>query len=203
MDGSLRVPPGRAGRLWLHRRLVMAERGLSLLERKLRVLVTEHRRLAAEAERTAGIWTTACVEADTWILRAAVADGRNALRTRTSPAQVALRWTDIMGVRYPAEATCAVPDTTTTLPSSATAVRARAAAGAAIEAATHHAAAREAERLMGEQVIGTRQRIRALSGRLIPRLTAAINAIDLAVDEMERSDTARLLRARDRPRTKP
>ncbi len=203
MNGSLRVPPGRAGRLWLHRRLVMAERGLSLLERKLCVLVAEHRRLAAEAERTARIWTTACADADTWILRAAVADGRSALRTRTSPAHVALRWTDTMGVRYPAGATCAVPDTTTALPGSATAVRARTAAGAAIEAATHHATAREAERLMGEQVIGTRQRIRALSARLIPRLTTAINAIDLAVDEMERSDTARLLRARDRPRRKP
>ena len=32
------VPPGRAGRLWLQRRLETARRGAGLLDRKLRIL---------------------------------------------------------------------------------------------------------------------------------------------------------------------
>lgn len=46
------VPPGRAGRLWLRRRLAAAERAVELLERKLRILRAEQDRLALLAQRT-------------------------------------------------------------------------------------------------------------------------------------------------------
>jgi hypothetical protein len=60
----------RAGRLWLQRRLGIAERGLDLLERKLRILIREHERLASQAEQTGGEWAIACAGADAWTLRA-------------------------------------------------------------------------------------------------------------------------------------
>ncbi|MFB9836007.1 V-type ATP synthase subunit D, partial [Actinoallomurus acaciae] len=74
----------------------------------------------------------------------------------------------------------------------------REAAGAALQTAVRHAAAREAERRVAREIAVTRQRIRALRDRWIPRLITAIEHIDLALDEAERSDTARLLRAGSR-----
>jgi V/A-type H+-transporting ATPase subunit D len=194
-----RVPPGHAGRLWLRRRLAVAERGFGLLQRKLQVLVREHGRLASEAERTAGEWAAACADADTWTLRAPLADGRRSLRARTSAAEVTVHWTDAMGIRYPSETACTLPDVPMALPCSAAVVVARDAARTALQAAVHHAAAREAERRVALELTGTRQRIRALEKRWIP-LNTAIHAIDLALDEMERSDAVRLLRATDQRR---
>lgn len=196
MTGIARVPPGRAGRLWLHRRLEVAERGLDLLQRKLHILVRQHERLASEADRTGREWAAACQDAAIWNLRVSLADGRRSLRPSSSPAQVTVRWTDVMGIRYPAEATCTLPPSPPSLPCSAALAEAREAVRAAIEAAVHHAAAREAERRVAAEIIATRQRIRALRDRWIPRLITGIRDIDLALDEMERSNAARLLRAR-------
>src|SRR6266566_9507160 len=85
--GGIRVPPGRAGRLWLRGRLQVAERGLDLLDRKLRILRREHERLALLAQRTGEAWEHACREAETWLLRAALLSGQRALRlSAASPA---------------------------------------------------------------------------------------------------------------------
>ncbi|HSO55578.1 MAG TPA: V-type ATPase, D subunit, partial [Actinomycetes bacterium] len=51
--GRPSVPPGRAGRLWLRGRLATAERGLDLLDRKLRILRREQERLRLLERRTA------------------------------------------------------------------------------------------------------------------------------------------------------
>jgi V/A-type H+-transporting ATPase subunit D len=195
MTALSRVPPGRAGRLWLRRRLDVAERGLDLLQRKLHLLAREYHRLATDADRTGREWAARCRDAHTWTLRVSVADGRRSLRPSSSPADVTVRWTDIMGLRYPVEATCTLPASPPSLPCSAALVEAQEAVRAALVAAVHHAAAREAERRVAQEITATRQRIRALQNRWIPRLTTAIKDIDLALDEMERSDTARLLRA--------
>ena len=40
-----RIPPGRAGRMWLRRRLATAERGREQLDRKLRILLPDLQRL--------------------------------------------------------------------------------------------------------------------------------------------------------------
>jgi V/A-type H+/Na+-transporting ATPase subunit D len=195
MTALSRVPPGRAGRLWLRRRLTIAERALGLLQRKLHILRREHSRLAARAERTAREWAAACTEAATWALRVSLADGRGALRPASSPAHIRVCWTGTMGIRYPAEATCAPPDVPAPLACSAALVETRKAAVAALEAATDHAVAREAERRVAVEIAATRQRIRALQDLWVPRLKAAIKDIDLALDEMERADAARLRRA--------
>ena len=45
-------PPGRAGRVWLDRRIAMASRGAGLLEQKLRILVGLEQRYSLMHDRT-------------------------------------------------------------------------------------------------------------------------------------------------------
>lgn len=192
MTSPSRIPPGRAGRLWLRRRLATAERGHDLLQRKLHVLLGEHERLAREAGRTREEWIAAYREADTWLLRAALAGGRRSLVPAPGLADVTVFWRQVMGVRHPERATCDLPAPPATLPGSAALVEARTACRTTLRAAVRHAAAQEAERVLAAEITATRGRVRALERRWIPRLTAAMTAIDLALDEAERFDAARL-----------
>ena len=60
MTTALRgLPPGRAGRLWLQRRLDVATRGGDLLEQKLRILVAEEEAYTLQSERTRAAWESA------------------------------------------------------------------------------------------------------------------------------------------------
>ncbi|MCO5967796.1 V-type ATP synthase subunit D [Actinoallomurus soli] len=195
MTSSYRIPPGRAGRLWLRRRIDIAERGHDLLERKLRILHREHERLALRADRTEAEWTTACRRADTWLLRAALAGGRRSLCPAPGLADVTITWRQAMGTRYPEQAVCALPAFPDTPPCSAALVEARDACRAAVAAAARYAAARAAERVVAGEITATRRRVRALERRWIPRLTTGLSAVELALDEGERIDRARLLRA--------
>ena len=81
---ELRVPPGRAGRLWLTERLRTAQRAASLLDHKLHILRTEQQRLADLAERTRMAWAAVQHEADLLIVRAAVIGGQRAIRLATA-----------------------------------------------------------------------------------------------------------------------
>ncbi|MEV0402614.1 V-type ATP synthase subunit D [Actinoallomurus sp. NPDC050550] len=194
MTSLSRVPPGRAGRLWLRRRLATAERGHDLLQRKLRILLREYERIAGQAEYAKTEWTVACRRADTWLLRAALAGGRRSLSPAPGPADVTISWRQAMGSRYPEQAACDLPARPDALPCSAALIEARNACRTALQAAVRHAAAQEAERILASEITATRQRIRALERHWTPRLTAAIAAIDLALEESERFDRARLLR---------
>lgn len=78
----IRVPPGRAGRMWLRARLDVAERGVALLEQKVRILGDERRRLRALTADTGRDWERACLDARTWTLR-----GRPARRTAFDPGR--------------------------------------------------------------------------------------------------------------------
>ncbi|WP_344056835.1 hypothetical protein, partial [Sphaerisporangium rubeum] len=82
------VPPGRAGRLWLRRRLATAARGLVLLDRRLRLLGAERDRLAELAARTGERWTAALAEAEIWTSRVAALGGERALRSGTPAGRV-------------------------------------------------------------------------------------------------------------------
>src|SRR4051794_8304797 len=97
------VPPGRAGRLWLRRRLDTARRGVGLLDRKLRILRGEQERLRLLAERTGADWEAACADADAWLARAAVLGGQREIRLAAAPPQteVEISWGSVMGARYP------------------------------------------------------------------------------------------------------
>lgn len=97
----LAVPPGRAGRLWLQRRLETARRGADLLDRKLRILQGEVGRLRESAAQTAAAWDHDQAEADQWLLRAALLNGQRAIRQSADgvPADVRISYSITMGVR--------------------------------------------------------------------------------------------------------
>ena len=92
MTARLRgLPPGRAGRMWLARRLAVAERGADLLEHKLRILVAEEQSFALLAERTQAEWEAAVRELDRWMLRAALLSGERGLRLASDGADAEVR----------------------------------------------------------------------------------------------------------------
>lgn len=197
-SSGLRVPPGRAGRLWLRGRLQIAERGLDLLDRKLRILRGEQDRLALLAQRTGDDFQRACRDAETWLLRAALLGGQRAIRLATDspPVDVTIAWRDTMGIRYPAEATCDSPlEASPALATTAALDRVAAAHRAALAAAVEHAAATAAVRTVDAEVTATRQRLRAIQDRWIPRLRTALAEVELTLDELEHADAVRLRRA--------
>jgi V/A-type H+-transporting ATPase subunit D len=202
MTGAVHAPPGRAGRLWLQHRLATAERGAALLDHKLRILRTERERFALLERRTAARWESAHQEAAEWLLRAVILGGERSLRLAASstPAEVHVVWNQPMGVRYPAEATCALPDAPSDAPPSGTAalVEARERHRRALAAAVEHAAVRAAVRVLDAEERATRRRLRAIDERWVPRLREALRATQLKLDEDEHADGIRLRWAADR-----
>jgi V/A-type H+-transporting ATPase subunit D len=193
---DLRVPPGRAGRLWLRHRLAVAERGVGLLEQKLRVLRTAQQRLHGLAERAERDWVIAAADADVWGLRAGLAGGQRALRMAAARenAEVHLPWISVMGVRYPGDASCVPPTGEPgdgVVAGNAAVVRARTAYDLALQAAVRHAATSAAVRVVDAEVATTRQRQRALRKHWIPRLGQALAELELALEEQDRAEAVR------------
>ncbi len=186
------VPPGRAGRLWLTRRLQVARRGADLLDRKLRILQAELGRFREAEARTAAEWDRCCADAERWLLRASMLGGERAIRLATDgqPATVTIPYTVTMGVRRPASPACAIPAPATWDGPALT--RTRRAHAAALEAAVQHAAAAEALRVIEAEALATRYRLRAIEDRWIPRLEQALAEVTLALEEQELADAARL-----------
>ena len=193
MNGRrIAVPPGRAGRMLLERRLQVAGRGADLLDRKLRILQRELPRLRADAEQAARDWVRCAADADRWLLRAALLGGQRAIRLAFShaPADVDVGYAVTVGVRHPAVITCTFPSPERwTGPTVAAARRAH---QASLEAAARSAAAAAALQIMEAETAVTRQRLRALKNRWIPLLQRARDELALAIDEQERADGARL-----------
>ena len=198
----LAVPPGRAGRLWLTRRLAVARRGADLLDRKLQVLQGELDRRRSAAARAAAEWQSRQADADSWLLRAALLGGERAIRLAAPDtlAEVTISHAATMGVRYPAGAACATPSPRGEV--GPVLAAAREAHRAALAAAVRHAAAAEALRVLEAEMVTTRYRLRAVRDRWIPRLEQALAEVTFAIEELERADAARLrlaAAARDRP----
>ena len=190
----LAVPPGRAGRLWLVRRLETARTGAGLLDRKLRLLQAELTRRQAAAELTARCWDSSQDDAQAWLLRAALLGGQRAVRLAAGGhADVTVRYAATMGIRYPAAAQCAAPPPVSW--ESPVLAQARRAHQEALAAAAEHAAAAAALRVIEAETVATRYRLRAVRERWIPRLEAALAEVTLAIEEQERADAARLRRA--------
>lgn len=196
---ELRVPPGRAGRLWLLHRLGVARRGADLLGQKLRILHDEERRRALRARHTEEQWERECRAAETWLLRAGLLDGQRVVRLGTPQpgVEVEVRWTDVMGTRYPDGATCRLPaleldPTTATAAGGPAQAQARDAVGRAVAAAVQHAVARNAVQIVAAEKAVTQRRLRAIEDRWIPRLERALGRVDVELEEFERSDGVRL-----------
>jgi V/A-type H+/Na+-transporting ATPase subunit D len=189
---KLAVPPGRAGRIWLVRRLETARRGADLLDRKLRILQSELDRLQAAAAGTAAEWDQCQADAQTWLLRTALLGGERAIRLADDGqvADVRVSYAMTMGIRHPETATCAIAPTLTW--DSPILARTRQAHRAALEAATRHAAATAAVRIVEGEVRATRYRLRAVQDRWIPRLEQTLAEVTFTIEELERADAARL-----------
>jgi V/A-type H+-transporting ATPase subunit D len=190
------LPPGRAGRMWIRRRLATAQRGAALLDRKLRILRGEQARLRRLTERTGREWAATCAEAERWLIRAAILGGERELRLSTSDAtaQVNVEWKSVMGVRYPAsaQATILAPELVPRAPGTSAVHQAAAAYAVAVQAAAAHAAATAALLAVDVEVAATAQRLRAISDRWIPRLEQALAGVSQRLDEAERDETIRL-----------
>ncbi|MFC5957214.1 V-type ATP synthase subunit D [Streptomyces pratens] len=196
MTSARRTPPGRAGRLRLRRSLDVAERGADLLERKLRILSSEHQRLLHAEKSADRAWRDLFSEAETWLLRGLLLSGEQALGAAAAgigPAEVTVRWTSSMGVRRPAAASVAVRarPPTSAAPTNTALVHAEAVYGRALRAAAGYAVAHDAAELMGAEVISTRHRVRALRRHWIPRLREALGRADLALEQAEHEDGVR------------
>jgi len=189
----LAVPPGRAGRLWLERRLEVARRGADLLDRKLRILQSELDRLRSSAEQTAREWDRSCATAELWLLRAGLLGGQRAIRLASQGGQfadVTISHAVTMGARHPADAACAMPRPTGW--DGPAVAGAREAHRAALAAAVRHAVATGALRVIEAEAVATRYRLRAVRDRWIPRLEQALAEVTFSIEELERADGARL-----------
>ena len=80
----LRVPPGRAGRPWLVRRIEVGRRGADVLEQKRSTLLRERVRLAEEIAEATASWESRAAMASVWNARASAAAGPRALRLAAS-----------------------------------------------------------------------------------------------------------------------
>jgi V/A-type H+-transporting ATPase subunit D len=201
------LPPGRAGRVWLGRRLEVAERGTGLLETKLRILAAEEQRFELLTARTQREFHARVADAELWMSRARVLSGRRGVRFASSgePASVEVTWQSTMGVRFPAGARtqrAEQPPDAATPDSSPLAVAADGYA-AALRAAADHASALAALQAVRAEVRGTRRRLRALERRWTPRLTQAQRSLADSLEESEREDGVRLRWAAGRLASQP
>jgi V/A-type H+-transporting ATPase subunit D len=193
-----KIPPGRAGRMWLRGRLDTAERGRDQLDRKLRILIPEQQRLQTRAQQRREAWLAACEHAQLWLLRAAVLGGQDAIRGASppQPTHVHVTWTSAMGLSYPEDAALAEPDANVAVRSgNAAIVPAATAFRAALLSGARAAAADEAVRRLEAEIAVTRRRARALDKRWLPWLRDALAALELTLEQGEQEDGMRLRRA--------
>jgi V/A-type H+-transporting ATPase subunit D len=212
----LRAPPGRAGRLWLVRRLEIAKRGVEVLDQKRQTLLREQQRLSESLARSARAWELKGRDAVEWNDRAVAIAGERRLRLAARHAagrcEVAVEWRNALGTLFPAGASVRLglgpdfvaPDFVALGGGSVVALAARAHADAAA-AAADYAAARAAHAAIMAELTATTRRQRAIERRWIPEHEAALRRLELALDEREREDIARvrwalLLPARSRIR---
>jgi V/A-type H+-transporting ATPase subunit D len=190
----MRVPPGRAGRLWLEQRLGVAQHAGELLKNKLAVLNREEQRLGQRTAQRTGEWQRLCAEAETWTLRAAVLSGRRALRIAsdgtTAEAEIAMGFT--IGVEHPVSGVVHLKQQQDPpVAGSAAVTQASEAARAAVEAALSAAVAAAALRALRAEIATTRRALRAVEQRWIPRLSTALAQVRLELEELEHAEGLR------------
>lgn len=195
---ALRIPPGRAGRTWLVGRLEIARRGAELLDRKRQALLREQARVGNEADAARRAWRETAERAELWSAPAALLDGpgRLALLARhvDQPATLTVSWSNLMGARLPTLDAVVIPEPLpiSALGGSSAAVIAARACGEATQAAARRAVAERAEHELSAELGRTARRLRGLRDRWIPQLQAALAALDLALDENQREQAARV-----------
>jgi V/A-type H+/Na+-transporting ATPase subunit D len=194
----LRIPPGRAGRVWLVRRLDIARRGAELLDRKRQALLREQARIRSEAAEARHAWEKAAAQVTLWAARASMLDGAGRLellaRYAQEPASLQVSQSNLMGARIPSVEGIAVPDPPplSALGGSSAAVLLARACGEATRAAARHAVAQRAEEEVSAELGRAARRLRAVQERWIPQHEQALARLDLALDESQREQAARV-----------
>jgi len=194
----LRAPPGRAGRLWLVRRLEIARRGVEVLDQKRQTLLREQQRLSEGLARSGREWKSKAREAAEWNDRALAIAGERRLRLAARHAagrcEVEVEWRNALGTLFPAGASVRLglaPDFVALGGGSVVALAASAHVDATV-AAADYAAARAAHDAITAELTATTRRQRAIERRWIPEHEAALHLLELALDEREREDIARV-----------
>ena len=199
----LRAPPGRAGRLWLVRRLAVARRGVDVLDQKRQTLLREQQQLSAVLAAATQDWERKARAAAGWNDRALAIAGERRLRLAAAPGgrrcEVEVEWRNALGTAFPAGASVHLgpePDFVALGGGSVVAFAARAHADA-VAAAAGYAAARAAHEAVTAELAATARRQRAIERRWIPEHEAALHRVELTLDEREREDIARVKWALD------
>lgn len=195
---AIRPPPGRAGRLWLTRRVELGRRGAEVLDLKRSSLLREQERLAARLAAAAEDWERRAHEAAAWNARAVALAGERRLRLAshhgTGKAAVSVSWKNALGAVFPAGATvetARAPDLVA-LGGGAAVSLSFAAHARALKAAATYAAARAALEAVSAELSATSRRLRAIETRWVPEHEAALARLELALDEAERDEITRV-----------
>lgn len=189
-----RIPPGRAGRLWLAGRIATAARSVELLDRKRQLLRRTYDRLHLAVEERRRAFDAAGREAARWGLRAAALGGESDLaavaRSVAGTASVTVSWTNTMGVVHPEDARCRMPELPAIDVAAGNAASAPTVAAyrAALAGAVAMAVAESACALVGDELRLTQRRLRAVKQHRLPALTTALDRLEATLDESERQD---------------
>jgi V/A-type H+-transporting ATPase subunit D len=193
----VRHPPGRAGRPWLARRLAVARRGAELLDEKHRALTRERLRLEPLVREARLEWERRAREAELWMTRAAVLGSRRQLTTAAAapePATLTVRRRSVLGVACPVGAELAAGGGAdpAALGAGAALLCAAAAHRRAVAAALDVAVLDGALRRVHDELRRTALRRNAIEQRWIPAHEAALAELEIALEELEREDGARV-----------
>lgn len=200
---AIRVPPGRAGRIWLLRRLEVARRGADVLDQKRLTLLRERQRLAERLGAAAADWELAARAAAAWNARAQALAGQRRLRLaalHSGTATVTVTLRNVVGVLVPIDARFepgGTPDFVA-LGGGASIAFAAQAHTEALSAAAVYAATRAAHEAIATELATTTLRLRAIEQRWIPDHEAALKTLELTLDENELADIARARWASER-----
>lgn len=192
---AIRVPPGRAGRLWLLRRLEVGRRGAEVLEQKRGTLLRERLRLAGELADATADWERASAAAAAWNARASAAAGPRAMRLvalrQGGTATVTVTRQNVVGVVIPVSAVVEGNTPAADASTGGAAVRLAAEAHAeALFAAAAVGALGAAHEAIETELGRTVRRLRAIEHRWLPAHEAELRRLELALEESERADIA-------------
>jgi V/A-type H+-transporting ATPase subunit D len=205
----IRPPPGRAGRIWLERRLEVARRGVDVLDQKRQTLLREQQLLVRRLDETGAEWERRAADARTWNDRALAIAGPRRLRLAalhgSGPARVRVEWRRAVGTPFPAEAsvTASSPVDLVALGGGASVALAASAHSQALAAGAVHAAVRAAYEAITAELVATTRRLRAIERRWIPEHEAALHRLELALEERELEDAVRARWALERRQRAP
>ena len=190
-------PPGRAGRIWLERRLEVARRGADVLDQKRQTLLREQQALASRLEAARAAWEGRAREAQAWNDRALALAGARRLRLAAlhdrGRARVQVEWRKALGTSFPADAVVSPPPATdlVALGGGAGVALAARAHAEALAAAAAYAALRAAHEAITTELVATTRRLRAIERRWVPEHEAALHRLELVLEARELEDAVR------------